>query len=58
VDQHDGLALAAIDVVQTHAINIKEPAYRRCPAFGSPGFLPVVQNSSAQRCGRAYQNRR
>jgi hypothetical protein len=51
VEQHDRLALAALDVVQTYAINIEEPAHRRGLALGSPGFLPVIQNGGTQCCG-------
>jgi hypothetical protein len=51
MDQHDRLALAALDVVQAHAINIEKPAHRRRLAFGSPGSLSIVQNSGAKRCG-------
>jgi hypothetical protein len=57
MDQHDRLALATLDIVKLHAINTEEPAHRRRLLFGSPGFLPIVQNSSAQCCGRACQNR-
>ena len=48
VDQHQGLALAALDVVQAHAVHVEKATDGRVFALGVSRHLGRVKSSSAQ----------
>jgi hypothetical protein len=53
VQQHERLALSALDIVQTHAVDFDEAAGRRIVAFGLIGSMAIVNRGERQRayCG-------
>ena len=51
VNEHHGLTLAALDVVQAHAIHVEEAPDRRVLALGVPYFLDVPEGSGPESGG-------
>src|SRR5215204_4861315 len=53
VNEHEGLTLATLEVVQAHAIDVEKATDGRVSALGVARLLDRIQRSSAQGCHRA-----
>ena len=55
MQQHERLALAAFDVVQTNTADFDEPTGRRIVAFSLLGAFAIVERGGRERADCCYR---